>query len=317
MGRPRITRNEYISRVRKVHHDKYDYSKLDYTGSRALVSIICPIHDQFEQLAYDHLRGSGCPKCFREKWIVQVRYSNNEFIEEANKVHNFQYDYSLTNFMKIDDKVIIICKYHGQFKQFAGNHLRGSGCRKCANEEHSKRQVSNKNAFVEKANVVHDNKYDYSLVEYVTSKKKVKIICPEHGVFEQEAMSHLRGCACPYCSIGTNISKGEMSWIKSLGLNDISRNIILKIDDVNYNVDGFDKSTNTIYEYYGDYWHGNPKIFNPNDTNKNNGATFGDLYNKTINRENILKNAGHSVVSVWENDWEDQQKELKQCLTSQ
>ena len=58
----------------------------------------------------------------------------------------------------------------------------------------------NKEYFIKKAQEIHGNKYDYSLVEVSRSKDKVKIICPIHGVFVQEANSHLQGRGCAICS---------------------------------------------------------------------------------------------------------------------
>ena len=55
--------------------------------------------------------------------------------------------------------------------------------------------------WIQKANLIHHNKYDYSLVDYVTSKLKVKIICKHHGVFEQTPANHLRPQSCPLCAL--------------------------------------------------------------------------------------------------------------------
>lgn len=53
--------------------------------------------------------------------------------------------------------------------------------------------------FVQEAKLVHGDKYDYSITNYKTASEKVEILCPEHGVFSQEASSHLKGCGCPKC----------------------------------------------------------------------------------------------------------------------
>ena len=55
-------------------------------------------------------------------------------------------------------------------------------------------------AFIERGNVVHNKKYDYSKVEYINSHSKVRIICPEHGEFIQLAYVHLNGHGCPECA---------------------------------------------------------------------------------------------------------------------
>jgi hypothetical protein len=68
------------------------------------------------------------------------------------------------------------------------------------------RNIKIKNKFFEKAKKVHGDKYDYSLVEYVNAKTKVKIICPKHGVFEQVPDSHIRNHGCKYCNGGTALN---------------------------------------------------------------------------------------------------------------
>jgi len=58
-----------------------------------------------------------------------------------------------------------------------------------------------KDKFIKKSNILHNNKLDYSLVEYVNSLTKAKIICPKHGVFEQIPSSHLNSNGCNKCVI--------------------------------------------------------------------------------------------------------------------
>ena len=66
--------------------------------------------------------------------------------------------------------------------------------------------------FIEKAREIHDNKYDYSLVKYDGILARLKIICPEHGVFEQRATNHLSGYGCREC---VKRSPGNIEKIKS------------------------------------------------------------------------------------------------------
>lgn len=62
-------------------------------------------------------------------------------------------------------------------------------------------------SFKEKANEVHNNLYDYSLVDYKGCYEKVKIICSKHGIFEQTPKDHLKGQGCPYCKGGKKDTK--------------------------------------------------------------------------------------------------------------
>jgi hypothetical protein len=124
-----------------------------------------------------------------------------EFIERAKKYHRNKYDYSKSIYCKCLDKLIISCNIHGDFKQTPNSHLNGQGCPKCGIIKRGNDKIlkANKN-FKYKANKIHNNKYDYSITNYSSSRNKVEIICFEHGIFEQIASDHLNGHCCPKCS---------------------------------------------------------------------------------------------------------------------
>lgn len=64
----RMTIEEFITKARVVHGDKYDYSQVEYVNSKTKVKIICPIHGEFEQAPEKHWAGRGCSLCGKEKW---------------------------------------------------------------------------------------------------------------------------------------------------------------------------------------------------------------------------------------------------------
>lgn len=154
---------------------------------------------------------------------MSKKLTTAEFVEKAAQVHNGKYDYSQTDYVRSRDKVTIICPKHGSFEQLASSHLQGFGCPKCAREwsdEH--RQNLQKSSrlsrgmtteeWVERVKKVHGDKYDYSQTVYVNQRTNVKIICPKHGMFEQKADSHLRGCGCPLCGPESERRKGAHTW---------------------------------------------------------------------------------------------------------
>jgi len=189
---------EFIEKAKKVHGDRYDYSRDQYTKSTSKAIIVCPDHGEFVQTPYNHLRGRGCPKCAN----AQRSSTKTEFVERANKVHGDRYDYSRVQYINAMSKVTIICPDHGEFAQIPSAHLQGAGgCRKCANARISKNLSSTKTEFVEKAKKVHGDRYDYSRVQYINSKTKVAVICPDHGEFLQAPHNHLRGAGCPRCVV--------------------------------------------------------------------------------------------------------------------
>ena len=185
----KYTKKIFEMKAKEVHGDKYDYSKVEYKSVKDKVCIICPEHGEFYQNAGSHLMGIGCPRCSGSK-----KLTTEEFVEKAREVHSDKYDYSKVIYKNNKEKVCIICPTHGEFFQIANVHLQGSGCPKCI-----KNIKLTTDSFIDKSKKVHDNKYDYSKIEYKDSTTKVCIICPEHGEFYQNAGSHLMGIGCPKC----------------------------------------------------------------------------------------------------------------------
>lgn len=257
------TNEEFIKDAIKLHNGIYNYSKVKYINNRTDVIITCSVHGDFNQTPNSHLRGSGCPECYNLKRLNQNKYTTDEFVEKAKKVHGDKYDYSKVDYDGGKNKVIITCKKHGIFLQSASNHLAGSNCPQCSHDEYKEKVKTNKEDFIiraikvhdkdysytklpdkvklsdkydiyckkcgeyfsqrlsghlngnghkecskvyltneeyaEKCNKIHNNKYDYSLVNYVGTKYKVLITCPMHGTFMQNAGVHLRGAGCFHC----------------------------------------------------------------------------------------------------------------------
>ena len=186
----------FIEKAKKIHTNKYDYSKVVYVNSSTKVCIICPEHGEFWQTPNNHLHGYGCPKCKAKKIGNLKRKNVQNFIEKAKEIHGDKYDYSKVKYINNSTKVCIICPKHGEFWQTPNSHLRGCGWPICSNV-----MKSDTTNFIKKAKEIHDDKYDYSKVEYVNNKTKVCIICPEHGEFWQTPKNHLNGQGCPQCAV--------------------------------------------------------------------------------------------------------------------
>jgi len=199
----KINTEDFIVSSKKIHGDNYDYSKTEYISSGHKLLIICPQHGEFWQEANSHKQGHGCKHCYYDSNLQ----TEEEFIKNAKLIHSNEYDYSIVDFSKGNKKVEIICPKHGIFRVFRRNHLRGDKCNKCQDLERGLKRRIKKSEFLKRANEIHNNKYDYSLVEFSNSKEKIRIICSEHGIFEQQMMSHLMECGCPKC--GTNVASSK------------------------------------------------------------------------------------------------------------
>lgn len=143
------------------------------------------------------------------------RVTKEEWLDRCYTEHGDRYDYSEVVYTGMTSKVKIICEKHGPFWQKTTDHSRGANCPKCAIEKNAKKKrvlsdeqdVKN---FIAIANIIHGNRYDYSLVK--PKAGKVDILCPKHGKFSVPTYRHLKGIRCNGCAsedAGDNIKKNQ------------------------------------------------------------------------------------------------------------
>ena len=193
----KLTTEEFVNKAKKIHGDKYDYSKVVYVNAHTKINIICNLHGDFWQTPNSHLNGSGCPHCcdFNHK------YTKEEFIERAKKIHGDKYDYSKVEYVNNSTKVCIICSEHGEFWITPANHLYGQGCFKCYHDSRKNSFKYNNDEIINKFKTIHGDRYDYSKTVYNGVITPISIICPIHGEFLQLPSLHMQGCGCPKCGI--------------------------------------------------------------------------------------------------------------------
>ncbi len=130
-GTARKNTEEFVERARKIHGDKYNYEETDYISAHKKVCIICPTHGRFWMEPANHTHRTnpqGCPKC-----SGKIPWDKARFISEALVVHGNFYDYSQMKWNGLKEEVLILCPYHGEFRQKPIVHLMGCGCQKCRN----------------------------------------------------------------------------------------------------------------------------------------------------------------------------------------
>jgi len=123
-----------------------------------------------------------------------IRITLEDFIKRSNLNYNNKYNYSLVgNNITTRKRIKIICPVHGEFETSVNNHLnRNSECPKCLKDKY-------KNNFLKISKEMHNNKYDYSLIDYKNNDTRIKIICPVHGEFTQLPHHHIQGVGCKKC----------------------------------------------------------------------------------------------------------------------
>ncbi len=132
IARSRLTQSEFLMKAIEVHGDTYDYSKVEYTGTRNKITIGCGIHGDFQLTPNHHLKSRGCRRCADDKY----RRTLGEFVTKSEEVHGCKYDYSKVEYVNKRTSVVIICPKHGEFTQGPDKHLKGYGCIQCGREAH-------------------------------------------------------------------------------------------------------------------------------------------------------------------------------------
>ena len=134
----RLSQDEFIKRVTKIHQNRLDFSNTIYRNTRSPVIVKCVEHGDFSINTRSLLNGVGCKQCNHNwnSYVHRQRASQSDWIKKAQDKHNGFYDYSKVQYMNSRTPVCIICPIHGEFTQQAGGHLEGYGCRKCGDTRH-------------------------------------------------------------------------------------------------------------------------------------------------------------------------------------
>lgn len=299
MGR-KLTTEEFIERARAVHGDEYDYSLANYTVKENKIEIICRKHGSFFQIANNHMRGAICKKCATEN----QRMSFEEYLSKIDDSIKEKYKFIKIKYRTLDKPLILTeCKRHGRYWQRVDAPISGKVCRLCSNED----SRNTLDYFINKCKKIHNNKYDYSKVNYNTARDIVEIRCPIHDAFFQTAASHMQGRGCPTCKS----SRGEKRVRKFLKKNDIKFDEQKRFDNARFSdtnscmiFDFYLSDYNTIIEYDGrhhfepiEIWGGQRGFENviKKDNEKNDYCLINDIellripHTEFDNIEKILK----------------------------
>lgn len=285
--------NEYIDNFLK---DKNIKRVDDIINSRTKITFKCLINDcQYIWLTTTNsiLNGHGCHKCSK-----QIKFTN-EILDDRLEGRKIK---RIGNCINSSNKILFQClKENCNFEWMASpNSIVNSnktGCPNCAGQA---RLTNNKiDEILKYRNISRLDNYSnlHTKIHWLCMECNNKWLATPANIIHNKS-------GCPICA-HTIISIPEIQWLDSLNIPKECRQITIKVGSRIFKVDGRDPNNpNILYELNGDYWHGNPELYDPNDINRNNKKTFGELYAKTLEKKTSLEQAGYTVISMWENDWE-------------
>ena len=170
----RKSTDDFKIEANKSHHGKYDYSKSVYVSRHKKLTIICPVHGEFEQTPGNHYR-YGCNKCGCEITAKKQKHSNIEVLNQMGLIHSNKYLYPGFDNSSMKGKIDIECPIHGIFKQKLSNHIHKQyGCPKCASHI-SKQEIELQEWLSQYVNIETNNRH-------IIPPLEIDIVIPSHKI---------------------------------------------------------------------------------------------------------------------------------------
>ena len=208
-------KQKFLEKAKVKFGDKFDYSKVDYIRADIPVTIVCPIHGEFEKTPTSFLVSKhGCNKCANQSNSDAKRITQEEFITRSKQLYSDKFTYEKTQYINSETKLIVTCRIHGDFLTKPSDFLKGHSCPKCKGEQtakfnrETKRQTQEE--FIKKCKLLYGNLFSYDKVIYINSRTKVLI--------------HSNLCNEDFYEVPANFLQGRAKK-KYLGLNYIKQNL--------------------------------------------------------------------------------------------
>lgn len=229
---------------------RYTFDKTEFRTVKGHILVTCPDHGDFKTSMDSLNRGSGCKFCGIEKRARAKTIPLDIVMKDVLAVHGDRYDYSKVNYKNNNTKVEIVCTEHGSFWQSFEKHKSGQQCPTCAGNSRMTLE-----RFLSLIPQQSRYLYSYELIKeehFLTEKKKLPIVCTEHGVFYQTYNSHIKGCGCRKCAkYGFSTSKpGTLYVLKDGGRVKVgitNRDIAIRLNEINR--EGCNFEVSALYAY--------------------------------------------------------------------
>jgi hypothetical protein len=314
----KLTQAEFILKLEYRNANVPDEHKFvlkegqEYVHSKQKITVICSHGHEYnikpnDLFAYRDGNYITCGVCYTESKNKNLIIPFDEIVQRLNTLYNSKYQYVNNGYENTNSRITIICPVHGEFTKTVFEHLyQKQGCSQCWKDNSLSKRKYN---FIKRSKKFHNNKYNYDNINYVNFTTPISIQCPVHGEFTQTPNLHVNH-GCPKCAV-VSFSKKQIAWLEYIMKQE---GIIIHhalnggeiiIPNTSYRADGYCEETNTIYEFHGDYYHGNLDIFSPEDKcHPYNNKTAQELYDNTQKKHQILLSLGYNVVYIWEYDFD-------------
>lgn len=283
---------DFVKRASTKYNGKFDYSEVNYGGSKEDITVICPTHGKQITTPYNHLKGAGCYHCGKEEASKKKSSNNgNKVLSRLNKLYEGRYDLSKASYRGYNDYIEVGCPVHGFFKVTPAQFEKGLGCSKCLSYDGK----DPTEYFIQRCIDNLETKYDYSLTVFTHSDDYIDVICPVHGVWSVKASAHLHDrSGCPSCANSVSRTENKIKDFLvglSLSIEQSNRKLIKPLE-----LDIIIPEKKIAIEYNGIRWH---------------SEKFGKDKNYHLNKTQLCKEQGYRLIHIWEDDYNrDPEREL-------
>ena len=292
----------------------------------------CKYHGEFQAQPYSFFNSKyGCEKCSYE--ARAKNYANNDnnkkytaetllnaFSKLEYMVNEYKVDHDVIKDGKRDRKIKLICSKHGESIRFT-HQAADTGCLQCRKDfkenkkeiDRAKKRAENNRVKSNKSRTTpvdevlkiltekYGDKFSYDLTGYENLQSVMTVTCKKHGSFNIIIKSYMQtSYGCRSCA-NAGTSKAEYDWLASKNIdNMLYQHKIEYMPNKFLFTDGYDPTTNTIYEYLGDYWHGNIGKYKKDFFNKKSKKTMIELFDITQDRFKMLSDMGYNIIYRWD-----------------
>jgi Zn finger protein HypA/HybF involved in hydrogenase expression len=296
---------DYPQRVKKVHGKALKPVEA-YVNAHTAIYHVCNQGHRRKMQPTSVLQGRGCLDCHYER-RKQTRIEPKD-MEKRLAVLAKRGIYAKTKYTKSDVKMTFACDNGHRWQATLHSITHGgNGCSQCAGN----RQIIT-DEYAEELKTAHPNvRVIGEYVNWATPVKHKCLAC--ENVFMRQRVKMLSGNGCLVCHPPVRkYSKVAIRWLKRVAKREAIKirhaenggeYTIPLAKGITLRVDGYCKQTNTVYEFYGDAIHGNPKIFSPTDKPHpwDRDVTAKELLRKTKRREKIILARGYKLITRWHN----------------
>jgi hypothetical protein len=304
-SRQMLTQQQFLSRLIDRNESSDETVDLHpgekYLGNDIKIKFTCSRHHTWEARPNDIVaKQSGCPQCAG----TVSRTAEQALTEIKQRWPNLTI---LSNhFEKLGrrEQIEAQCEYGHTWNTHYERLIQGHYCPHC--NQNARYDLATFTAKLSKV-----NKTVKPVGNYVNVTTPIETECLTCGhTWKPRPYNLLQGYGCPSCSRNNKFSKKALAWLayiettEGIEIQHARKYGEFRVPGTRYRADGYCEQTNTVYEFYGDYWHGNPLTTEPTHYNQHLSRTYGDLYKMTIERENGIRSLGFNVVSMWESEYD-------------